>query len=111
VSQRRAAGVTSGYLEPWRWALIVLSPPSARITLPRDGGLCGWCWHAMTIDLVDAAGRHRGAPSSRADAHGRHAVEKYDGIRRRAGRRRWGSSLRPLARAALVQGSLYAAAA
>jgi type III pantothenate kinase len=69
---------------------------------------------AMTVDLIDVQGRHRGgaiipAPTLMVDI----LLKNTNGIRRRAqgGARGGGSLFGRSTRAALVQGSLYAAAA
>jgi type III pantothenate kinase len=115
VSQRAAGGVTSGYLEPWRWGVdrFVASIGAHRLAGKRAVCVIG-VGTAMTIDLVDAKGLHRGgaiipAPTLMVDT----LLKNTDGIRRRAqggaggGRGLFGRSTR----AALAQGSLYAAAA
>lgn len=65
-STREAAGVTNGYREPWRlgadrWVALI----GARSLFPRSGPrrrpLCVVdIGTAMTIDLLDVAGQHRG---------------------------------------------------
>lgn len=115
VSQRRAAGVTSGYLEPWRWGVDRFVAAVGAYHLARGRAVCVvGVGTAMTIDLVDAAGRHRGgaiipAPTLMVDT----LLRNTDGIRRRAqGGAGGGNSLFGRStRAALVQGSRYAAAA
>ena len=115
VSQRRAAGVTSGYLEPWRWGVDRFVAAIGAYHLAKGRAVCVvGVGTAMTIDLVDAAGRHRGgaiipAPTLMVDT----LLKNTDGIRRRAqGGAGGGNSLFGRStRAALVQGSLYAAAA
>jgi type III pantothenate kinase len=115
VSQRRAAGVTSGYLEPWRWGVDRFFAAIGAYHLAKGRAVCVvGVGTAMTIDLVDAAGRHRGgaiipAPTLMVDT----LLKNTDGIRRRAqGGAGGGNSLFGRStRAALVQGSRYAAAA
>ena len=115
VSQRRAAGVTSGYLEPWRWGVDRFVAAIGAYHLAKGRAVCVvGVGTAMTIDLVDAAGRHRGgaiipAPTLMVDT----LLKNTDGIRRRAqGGAGGGNSLFGRStRAALVQGSRYAAAA
>lgn len=115
VSQRAAGGVTSGYLEPWRWGVDRFV---AAIGAHRLGGKRAVCvvgvGTAMTIDLVDAKGLHRGgaiipAPTLMVDT----LLRNTDGIRRRAqGGAKGGQGLFGRStRAALAQGSRYAAAA
>jgi type III pantothenate kinase len=115
VSQRRAAGVTSGYLEPWRWGVDRFVAAIGAYHLAKGRAVCVvGVGTAMTIDLVDAEGRHRGgaiipAPKLMVDT----LLKNTDGIRRRAqGGAGGGNSLFGRStRAALVQGSRYAAAA
>jgi type III pantothenate kinase len=115
VSQRRAAGVTSGYLEPWRWGVDRFVAAIGAYHLAKGRAVCVvGVGTAMTIDLVDAAGGHRGgaiipAPTLMVDT----LLKNTDGIRRRAqGGAGGGNSLFGRStRAALVQGSRYAAAA
>jgi type III pantothenate kinase len=115
VSQRRAAGVTSGYLEPWRWGVDRFVAAIGAYHLAKERAVCVvGVGTAMTIDLVDAAGRHRGgaiipAPTLMVET----LLKNTDGIRRRAqGGAGGGNSLFGRStRAALVQGSRYAAAA
>ena len=114
VSQRRAAGVTSGYLEPWRWGVDRFVAAIGAYHLAKGRAVCVvGVGTAMTIDLVDAAGRHRGgaiipAPTLMVDT----LLKNTDGIldeRRGSG---GGNSLFGRStRTALVQGSRYAAAA
>ena len=114
VSQRRAAGVTSGYLEPWRWGVDRFVAAIGAYHLAKGRAVCVvGVGTAMTIDLVDAAGRHRGgaiipAPTLMVDT----LLKNTDGIRRRAqGGAGGGNSLFGRStRTALVQGSRYAAA-
>jgi len=115
VSRRRAAGVTSGYLEPWRWGVDRFVAAIGAYHLAKGRAVCVvGVGTAMTIDLVDAAGRHRGgaiipAPTLMVDT----LLKNTNGIRRRAqGGAGGGNSLFGRStRAALVQGSRYAAAA
>jgi type III pantothenate kinase len=115
VSQRRAAGVPSGYLEPWRWGVDRFVAAIGAYHLAKERAVCVvGVGTAMTIDLVDAAGRHRGgaiipAPTLMVET----LLKNTDGIRRRAqGGAGGGNSLFGRStRAALVQGSRYAAAA
>ena len=115
VSQRRAAGVTSGYHEPWRWGVDRFVAAIGAYHLAKGRAVCVvGVGTAMTIDLVDAAGRHRGGaiipgPTLMVDT----LLKNTDGIRRRAqGGAGGGNSLFGRStRAALVQGSRYAAAA
>jgi type III pantothenate kinase len=114
-SLRSAGGVTSGYVEPWRLGVdrFVAAIGAFHLGKGRAVVVVG-VGTAMTIDLVDAKGRHRGgaivpAPTLMVDT----LLRNTDGIRRRAqGGGGGGSSLFGRStRAAIVQGSRYAAAA
>ncbi len=115
ISQRRAGGVTNGYLEPWRLGVDRFVAAIGAHHVAEGKAVCVvGVGTAMTIDLVDAKGRHQGgaiipAPTLMVDS----LLNNTDGIRRRAqGGARGGSSLFGRStRAALVQGSRYAAAA
>ena len=115
VSQRRAGGVTSGYVEPWRLGVDRFIAAIGAHHLAKGKAVCVvGVGTAMTVDLVDAKGRHRGgaiipAPTLMVDS----LLNNTDGIRRRAqGGARGGSSLFGRStRAAIMQGSRYAAAA
>src|SRR5207253_1556919 len=111
---RRAAGVTVGYLEPWRLGVdrFVASVGAHQLF---DGPTCVvGVGTAMTIDLLGADGAHRGgviipAPALMVDTLQRNT----HGIRRRARGGALGASglFGRSTRAATVQGSRYAAAA
>ena len=114
-SRRQAAGVTVGYLEPWRLGVdrFVASIGAYHLAKGKPVVVVG-VGTAMTVDLVDGKGRHRGgaivpAPALMVDT----LLTNTHGIRRRAqggadgGRTLFGRSTR----AAIVQGSRYAAAA
>ena len=115
ISQRRAGGVTSGYLEPWRLGVDRFIGAIGAHRLSKGRAVCVvGVGTAMTIDLVDAKGRHLGgaiipAPTLMVDS----LLNNTDGIRRRAqGGAGGGNSLFGRStRAAIVQGSRYAAAA
>jgi len=115
ISQRSAGGVTSGYLEPWRLGVDRFVAAIGAHHLAEGKAVCVvGVGTAMTIDLVDAKGRHRGgaiipAPTLMVNS----LLNNTDGIRRRAqGGSRGGNSLFGRStRAALLQGSRYAAAA
>jgi type III pantothenate kinase len=115
VSRRRAGGVTSGYVEPWRLGVDRFVAAIGAYHVAKGRAVCVvGVGTAMTIDLVDAKGRHRGgaiipAPTLMVDA----LLKNTDGIRRRAqGGTGAGNSLFGRStRAGLVQGSRYAAAA
>ncbi len=86
-SAARAAGVTNAYPEPWRlgvdrWVALI----GARAACPGRALLIVSVGTAMTIDLLDARGRHRGGlitpgPRLMVDT----LLERTAGIRRRAG--------------------------
>jgi type III pantothenate kinase len=115
VSERSAGGVTSGYLEPWRLGVDRFVAAIGAHLLAKGKAVCVvGVGTAMTIDLVDAKGRHRGGaiipgPTLMVDS----LLNNTDGIRRRAqGGARGGNSLFGRStRAALEHGSRYAAAA
>jgi type III pantothenate kinase len=112
---RRAGGVSVGYLEPWRWGVDRFVAAVGAHQLFRGVDVCVvGVGTAMTIDLIARSGRHLGgviipAPALMVDT----LLKGTHGIRRRAqggapGRGRlFGRSTR----AAIVQGSRYAAAA
>jgi type III pantothenate kinase len=89
-SARAAAGVRNAYAEPWRlgvdrWAALV----GAHAQYPRRPLCLVAVGTAMTIDLLDAGGRHRGGsiipgPTLMVDS----LLERTAGIQRRAGGRR-----------------------
>ncbi|HVW69378.1 MAG TPA: type III pantothenate kinase [Steroidobacteraceae bacterium] len=115
TSQRHAGGVTIGYLEPWRLGVdrYVATIGAYHLAKGRPACVVG-VGTAMTIDLVDSKGQHRGgaiipAPTLMVDT----LLNNTDGIRRRAqGGEEGGDSLFGRStRDALVQGSRYAAAA
>jgi len=112
---RRAAGVTVGYLEPWRLGVdrFVASVGAHRLFDGTPTCVVG-VGTAMTIDLLGADGAHRGgviipAPALMVDTLQRNT----HGIRRRARGGALGASglFGRSTRAATVQGSRYAAAA
>lgn len=115
TSQRRAGGVTNGYREVWRlgadrWVAAI----GAHALAGKRDVLFANAGTALTVDLVDAGGRHRGGAIIPGPAT---MVERLlsgtHGIRRRA------QGLRPSARSlfapdtasALAAGSQFAAAA
>jgi len=89
-SAHAAAGVRNAYAEPWRlgsdrWAALI----GARAEHPGRSLCLVAIGTAMTIDLLDAGGRHRGGsiipgPELMIDS----LLERTAGIRRRAGGRR-----------------------
>jgi type III pantothenate kinase len=86
ASQRRAGGVTTAYVEPWRLGVDRFVMAIGGHQLAKDRAVCiVSIGTALTIDLVDAHGRHRGgailpAPPLMVDS----LLAKTDGIRRRA---------------------------
>lgn len=113
-SARRAAGVTTMYEEPWRLGADRLVGVIGAFALSKQKPVCVISvGTAMTLDLVDARGCHRGgaivpAPSLMVGS----LLSKTHGIRRRAqggagGRDFFARSTR----AAIAQGARYAAAA
>lgn len=115
-TRRKAGGITVGYLEPWRLGVdrFVAAIGAHRLFPGRAVCVIG-VGTAMTVDLISASGRHLGgaiipAPGLMVDT----LLQRTEGIRRRAeggpqGRSRglFGRSTR----AAIMQGSRYAAAA
>lgn len=110
-----AGGVGVGYAEPWRLGVDrFVAMVGAHELLPSVPVCVVGVGTAMTIDLVDGGGRHRGgvivpAPGLMVDS----LLTRTHGIRRRA--RGGGLGARGLfgrsTRDALIQGSRYAAAA
>jgi type III pantothenate kinase len=114
ASKRRAAGVTTLYQEPWRLGADRLVAVIGAHRLARRRAVCViGVGTALTLDLVDARGRHRGgaivpAPSLMKDS----LLTQTNGIRRRArGGAAAGRFFARSTRAAIEQGSRYAAAA
>ncbi len=128
ATQRHAGGVTTAYVEPWRLGVdrFVMAIGAHRLAGRRPVCIIS-VGTALTIDLVDAHGLHRGgailpAPSLMVES----LLSKTNGIRRRAapgGRRSTtGGRSRHLSsgsrgifarttREAVEQGALFAAAA
>ena len=116
ITQRRACGVTIGYIDPWRLGVDrLLGMIAAHRRFPRRPVCTVAIGTAMTIDLVGADGRHWGgaiipAPPLMVAS----LLDGTSGIRRRA---QGGASGRGPAlfgrstRAAVEQGARYAAAA
>jgi type III pantothenate kinase len=115
-SARRAAGVINGYIDPWRlgadrWVALI----GARGLRPRRALCVVDVGTAMTIDLLDAHGRHRGGlivpgPTLMVETLLAHTA----GIRRRAGgavRGRGRGLFARRTRAGLEQGGRHACAA
>ena len=94
-TRHRAGGVKNAYAEPWRlgadrWASLI----GAHAEYPGRSVCLAAVGTAMTIDLLDASGRHRGGsimpgPKLMIDA----LLDRTAGIRRRAGGRRASDSL------------------
>ena len=120
-SARASAGVRNAYSKPWRlgvdrWVSLI----GAHFEHP-DQALCiVAAGTAVTIDLLDAEGRHRGGsiipgPQLMVDS----LLEHTAGIRRRVGRRIWAEHYADRrstlfardTRAALIGGARHAAAA
>ena len=104
-----------GYLEPWRWGVdrFVAAVGAHQLFKGVDVCVVG-LGTAMTIDLIGRDGRHRGgliipAPALMVDT----LLASTHGIRRRAqgGAAGRGGLFGRSTRAAVVQGSRYAAAA
>lgn len=113
---RRAGGVTVGYLEPWRLGVDrFVAAIGAHRLFPEEAVCVIGVGTAMTVDLVNATGRHLGgaiipAPGLMVDS----LLKNTAGIRERArggdegsGKGLFGRSTR----AGILQGSRYAAAA
>jgi type III pantothenate kinase len=116
TTQRRACGVTIGYIDPWRLGVDRLLAMIAAHWRFTGRPVCAVAvGTAMTLDLVGTDGRHRGgaiipAPSLMVSS----LLDGTSGIRRRAqggaggrGPALFGRSTR----AAVEQGARYAAAA
>jgi type III pantothenate kinase len=112
---RRGGGVTVGYAEPWRLGVDrFVAAVGAHHLLPLVPVCVVGVGTAMTLDLLDADGRHRGgviipAPTLMVEA----LFKATHGIRRRA---RGGAGGGPglfgrSTRAGVLNGSRYAAAA
>lgn len=112
---RRAAGVTVGYAEPWRLGVDRFAALVGAHALFAGVPLCVvGVGTALTIDLLDARGRHRGGVIVPApDLMVATLLEQTHGIRRRAR----GGALRPRSlfgrstRDGIELGARYAAAA
>ncbi|HEU4623237.1 MAG TPA: type III pantothenate kinase [Steroidobacteraceae bacterium] len=114
TSQRRAGGVTTQYDEPWRLGADRLVGAIGAHRLARGRAVCVVAvGTALTLDLVDERGHHRGgaivpAPALMKDS----LLSKTNGIRRRAQGGLMGASLFARStRSAIEQGARYAAAA
>lgn len=115
ASQRRAGGVTTAYVEPWRLGVDRFVGAIGAHHLAAGRAACVVnIGTAITIDLVDATGRHRGGaivpgPALMVDS----LLSQTSGIRRRAqgGPQGVHSLFARTTRTAIGQGSRYAAAA
>jgi len=114
ASSRRAGGVTTLYSEPWRLGADRFAAAIGAFHLSGGRPVCVVSvGTAMTVDLVDGRGRHRGgaivpAPTLMVTS----LLKETNGIARRAQGREGGTKL--FARnthAAITQGARYAAAA
>lgn len=115
ASKRSAGGVTTAYLEPWRLGVdrFVGAIGAHHLAAGRSACVVN-IGTAMTIDLIDGAGRHCGGailpgPALMVDS----LLRQTNGIRRRAhgGAPGVQSLFARTTRTAIGQGSLYAAAA
>jgi type III pantothenate kinase len=114
ASKRRAAGVTTSYSEPWRLGADRLAGTIGANHLAGRRAVCViGVGTALTVDLVDAQGRHRGGAIVPAPPLMKSSLlTKTSGIRRRAqGGSTAGGLFARSTRAAIEQGSRYAAAA
>lgn len=114
ASKRRVGGVTTLYAEPWRLGADRLAGViGAHRLAPRRAVCVIGIGTALTVDLVDTQGRHRGgaivpAPGLMKDS----LLTQTSGIRRRAqGGLSTGGLFARSTRVAIEQGSRYAAAA
>jgi type III pantothenate kinase len=115
VSGRLAAGITTDYLDPWRLGVDRFVAAIGARHLASGQPVCvASVGTAMTVDLVDGAGRHRGGaivpgPSLMVDS----LLANTHGIRRRAtgGPDGVPGLFARTTRNAIGQGALYAAAA
>jgi type III pantothenate kinase len=115
VSRRSAGGVTTTYLEPWRLGVDRFIAAIGAYHLTGGKAVCVVnVGTAITIDLVDMNGRHRGGaivpgPALMVDS----LLTRTSGIRRRAqgGASATNGLFAQATRHAIAQGSRYAAAA
>ena len=113
-STRRAGAVTTLYSEPWRLGADRLAGVIGAFHLSKQRAVCiVSVGTAMTLDLVDARGRHRGgaivpSPSLMVGS----LLSQTHGIRRRArGGSGGGGLFARSTRLAIAEGARYAAAA
>jgi len=115
ASQRTAAGVTTDYIDPWRLGVDRFVAAIGAHHLASGQPVCVVnAGTAMTLDLVDGAGRHRGGVIVPGPALMVHSLlERTNGIRRRAagGPRGAPGIFARTTRDAIGQGALYTAAA
>jgi type III pantothenate kinase len=115
ASQRSAAGITTAYLDPWRLGVDRFVAAIGAHHLACGKAVCVVnVGTAITIDLVDESGGHRGGaivpgPALMVNS----LLTQTSGIRRRAqgGLRGTAGIFAHTTRAAVAQGSRYAAAA
>lgn len=113
--ERSAAGVTTDYLEPWRLGVDRFLAAIGAYHLASGQPVCvASAGTALTLDLVDGRGRHRGGvivPSP--DLMVESLLSNTQGIRRRArgGPEGGGGFFAKTTRAAIGRGALYASAA
>jgi type III pantothenate kinase len=115
ATSRRAGGVTTAYLEPWRLGVDRFVAAIGGFHEVRRRAVCiVSVGTALTIDLVDGKGRHRGgsiipAPGLMVES----LLSQTSGIRRRANGGGAGGAgfFARSTRAAIEQGARYAAAA
>jgi len=115
TSERSAAGVTTEYLDPWRLGVDRFVGAIGAHHLASGQPVCVVnVGTAITIDLVDGSGRHRGgAIVPGPDLMVSSLLTHTNGIRRRAAGGPDGipSLFARTTRTAIVQGARYAAAA
>jgi type III pantothenate kinase len=115
ASQRSAAGVTTEYLDPWRLGVDRFVGAIGAHHLASGQPVCvANVGTAMTLDLIDGSGKHRGGAIVPGPALMVHSLlTKTNGIRRRAtgGANGVASLFAKTTRTAIGQGALYAAAA
>ena len=114
VSKRRAGGVTTQYVEPWRLGADRFVGVIGAFQLSKHQPVCVVSvGTALTLDIVDGRGRHRGgaivpAPALMIGS----LLSETHGIRRRARGGSGGNGLFARStRSAIAQGARYAAAA
>jgi len=115
ASERTAAGITTQYLEPWRLGVDRFVGAIGAHHLASGQPVCVVnVGTAMTLDLIDGSGRHRGGaivpgPALMVSS----LLTETNGIRKRAtgGANGVTSLFARTTRTAIGQGALYAAAA